>query len=74
MTDIPIDWDNNCLLFKNNVKYRWAKYMQASKMSKELIYMFFDNANLALMQQYLSHKNINEIKTLLIKLSYDKVI
>ena len=36
--------------------------------------MFFRNSTLALMQKYLSYKNIDKIKALLTKLSYDKVI
>lgn len=35
--------------------------MLGNKMTKRSIEMFFNNSNLALMQKYLSYKNINEI-------------
>ena len=44
--DILNDADN-CLLFKNNVEYEWARFMQASKMTKRLMTIFFSNPILA---------------------------
>ena len=35
--------------------------------------MFFNNSNLAPMQQHLSYKNIDKMETLLTKLLYSKV-
>lgn len=35
--------------------------------------IFFNNFNLLLMQQYLSYKNIYKIRSLLIKLLYNKI-
>ena len=73
MADILIEQDNSCLLFKNNVEYAWAKIMQTSKMLKESIGMFFNNPDLAPMQQHLSYKNMDKIKTLLTELPYGKI-
>ena len=42
--DIPSDI-NNCLLFKNNVEYKWARFMQASKMTKKSMIILFSNPN-----------------------------
>lgn len=64
IVNILIDHNSNCLLFKNNVEYTWAKFIQASKMSKSSIDMFFNNLDLALMQQYLSYKNVNKMRIL----------
>ena len=61
MADISIEQDNNGFSFENNVKYAWAKFMQTSKMSKRSMGMFFNNLNLAPMQQHLSYKNVDEM-------------
>lgn len=47
MTNILIDQNNNCLLYKNRMKYIKAKIIQARKMSKRLMDIFFNNPNLA---------------------------
>ena len=73
MADIPIEQDNNCFPFKNNVEYAWAKFMQTSKMSKGSMDMFFNNSELALMRQHLSYKNVDKMRALLTELLYDKV-
>ena len=64
---------SNCLLFKNNVEYKWVRFIQGSKMRKGLMTIFFSNPTLALMQEYLSYKNINKIKVLLTELLYSNV-
>ena len=46
IANIPGDVDN-CLLFKSNVEYKWVSFMQASKMTKESIIIFFSNPILA---------------------------
>lgn len=43
-------------------------------MTKKLIERFFNNPNLIFIQEYASYKNMDKIKTLLSKLSYDKII
>ena len=47
--------------------------MQASKIIKKLMIIFFINPNLAFMKKCLSYKNINKMRILLIKLLYDKI-
>ncbi len=47
--------------------------MQASKMTKKSMTMFFSNPNLALMREHLSYKNVDEMRVLLIEFSYDKI-
>ncbi len=37
---------NNCQPFKNNVEYKWARIMQASKMTKGFMTIFFSNPTL----------------------------
>lgn len=74
MIDILIKLVNNCLLFKNNMKYEWVKFIQTIKISKRSINIIFNNPNLALIQQYLSYKNVTKKRILLIKRLYDKVI
>ena len=74
MADIPIEQDNNCFPFKNNVEYAWAKFMQTSKMSKGSMGMFFNNPDLAPMRQHLNYKNVDEMRALLTELPYGKVI
>lgn len=49
MTDIIVDQDNNCILFKNNIKYVWEKFIQASKISKRSLNIFLNTYNLTLM-------------------------
>lgn len=73
IANIVIDQNNNCFLLKNNVEYLWAKFIQASKIPKKLISIFFNNLN-SPMQQHLSYKNINKMKLLLTKLIYGKII
>ncbi len=72
VTDILGNADNQ-LSFKNNVKYEWARFMQASKMTKRLMTMFFSNLTLAPMREYLSYKNVDKMRALLTKLPYSKV-
>ncbi len=72
VADIPDDADNQ-LSFKNNIKYEWASFMKVSKMMKGSMTMFFSNPTLAPIREYLSYKNIDEIKTLLTELRYGKI-
>lgn len=74
LVDKLVILNNNSLLFKNNVKYTWAKFMQDSKITKGSMGKFFNNPNLAPIQIHFSSKNMDEIKTLLTKLLYDKII
>ncbi len=53
VADIPGDVDNR-LPFKNNIEYKWARFMQASKMTKGSITMFFSKPTLAPMRKHLS--------------------
>ena len=55
------------------MEYAWAKFMQTSKMSIGLMGMFFNNPDLAPMQQHLSYKNVNKMRALLTELPYVKV-
>ena len=71
VADIDVD---NYLLFKTNVEYKQAKFMQASKMTKRLITIFFSNPTLAPMWEHLSYKNVDKMRALLTELPYDKVI
>ncbi len=48
--------------------------MQASKITKGLMTMFFSNPTLTLMQEYLSYKKVDKIWALLTELLYSKVI
>ena len=73
LADIPVVLNDNGFPFKNNVEYAWAKFMQDSKMTKGSIGIFFNNLDLAPMQEHLSFKNVDEMKALLTKLSYSKV-
>lgn len=43
-------------------------------MTKELMEMFFNNLNLVLMREYLSYRNVDEMRALLTELPYGKVI
>ncbi len=72
VADIPGDADNR-LPFKNNVEYEWARFMQASKMTKRSMTMFFSNPTLASMREHLSYKNMDEMWALLTELTYGKV-
>ena len=47
--------------------------MQDSKMTKKSIGIFFNNPDLASMQEHLSYKNVDEMKALLTKLLYGKI-
>lgn len=47
--------------------------MQANKMRKRSITIFFNNLNFISMQKHLNYKNINKIRVLLTKLPYSKV-
>lgn len=72
--NILIEQNNNCFLFKKNLKYIWAKFMKTSNMSKESINMLLNNSDLIRKEKYLSCKNIHKIKILLNKLLYGTVI
>ncbi len=72
VVDIPGDADN-CLLLKNNVEYEWARFMQASKMTKVSMTIFFSNPTLALIREHLSYKNMVKIRALLKELPYGKI-
>ena len=73
LADTPVFLNNNGLPFKNNVEYAWAKFMQDSIMTKELMGIFFNNLDLTPMRQHLSFKNVDEMKVSLTKLPYNKV-
>lgn len=45
---------DNYLLFNNNIEYKWPIFIQAGKIIKESITMFFSNPTLVLMQEHLS--------------------
>ncbi len=72
VADIPGDADNQ-LPFKNNVEYEWTRFMQASKMTKGSMTIFFSNPTLAPMREHLSYKNVDEMRALLTELLYSKV-
>lgn len=74
MEDILVDIDNNYYLFKKSVDYVWAKFMQAGKISKKSIDMFFNNPNSTLMGEQLTYKNVDQMWALLTELPYNKVI
>ena len=46
LADILVILNNNDLLFKNNVKYARAKFMQDGKMTKRSIIIFFNHFDL----------------------------
>ncbi len=46
VADISGDADNR-LPLNNNVEYEWARFMQASKMTKGSMTIFFSNPTLA---------------------------
>ena len=73
LADTPIVLNDNNLLFRNNVEYTWAKFMQDSKITKRSIEIFFNNSDLTSMQEHLSYKSIDEMKALLTELPYNKV-
>lgn len=60
MTNISVIEDDNCLTFKYNVEYAWARFMQVSKMIKESIMMLIINLNLVLMREHLNNRNLNK--------------
>ena len=47
--------------------------MQASKMTKRSMTIFFNNLTLASIQEYSSYKNVDKIRALLIELPYNKI-
>lgn len=49
---------NNCLWFKNNIKYVKIKFIQANKITKELMTILFTNLNLTLIRKYQGYNNI----------------
>ena len=48
----PVVLNDNGFLFKNNIEYAWAKFMQDSKMTKRSMGMLFNNPDLALIREY----------------------
>ncbi len=72
VTDKQGDADNK-LPLKNNVEYEWARFIQASKMTKGSMIMFFSNPTLTPMREHLRYKNVDEMRALLIELPYSKV-
>ena len=73
IADIPGD-TNNCLSFKNNVEYEWARFMQVCKMTKRSMTMFFNYPTLAPMREYQNYKNMDKMRALLTELLYGKII
>lgn len=73
IANILVIKNNNCLLFKNNIEYAWARFMQTSKITKRSMTIFFTNPDLAPMREHLSYKNADKMKVLLIELPYSKV-
>lgn len=73
IADILDNIDNH-LPFKNNVKCKWARFIQTSKITKGLITMFFNNPTLVFIKEFLSYKNVDKMRALLIKLLYSKRI
>ena len=75
MANISVVEDNNHFPFEDNDEYIWARFMQASKMIKELMTIFLvTNLTLTPMRKYLSYKNVDKMKALLTELSYYQVI
>ncbi len=72
VADIPGDADNR-LPLKINVENKWARFIQASKMTKGSKTIFFSNSTLAHMREHLSYKNVDKIRALLKELPYSKV-
>lgn len=52
---------NNYYLCKNNVDYISTKFIESSKIFKEIINIFFDNFDLTPIQEQLSYKNVNKM-------------
>lgn len=52
MANMPVIFDDNCLIFENYVKYIWTRFMQASKMTKSSMTIFFINPDLASIQEH----------------------
>ena len=71
MKNILVDVNNNCPLFRHNVDYAWAKFLQVSTMLKESMGIFFSNSDLAFIQQWLSYKKVDQIRALFTELPYD---
>lgn len=74
IVNILVIKNNNRLLFKNNIQYVWARFIEASKMTKGSMTIFFINLNLAPMQEHLNYKNMDKMRALLTELPYSKVI
>ena len=73
LADTPVVLNDNGLLFKNNIEYTWAKFMQDSKITKGSMGIFFNNSDLAPIRKHLSYKSMDEMRALLIELPYNKV-
>lgn len=54
MINILVIVNNNCFLYKNNIEYVQAKFIQASKITKGLIKKFCKNLDLVLIWKYLN--------------------
>lgn len=72
VTNILGDTDNY-LPFKNNVEYEWSRFIQANKMMKESMIIFFSNPTLAPIREHLSYKNVDKMGAFLTELLYSKV-
>lgn len=49
IANLAIVENDNHYLFKNNVKYAWARFTQVSKLTNGLMIIFFINSDLVLM-------------------------
>ena len=49
--NLSVDIDNNCHLFWYSIDYAGVKFLQASKISKRFMDMFYNNHYLAPMQK-----------------------
>ena len=72
ITNIPSN-AGNWLPDKNIVEYKWVRFLQANKITKKLMTIFFNNPILPPMQKYLTYKNMDKIKAWLTELPYDKI-
>lgn len=73
MEDVPVDVDNDYHPFRYGVDYAWAKFLQASKMLKGSMGIFFSDLDLVPIRERLSYKNVDEMQALLTELLYGKV-
>lgn len=71
MVDTSSDIDN-CPLFKNNLEYIWIGFMQASKILEESMIIYFTKPDFAPIQKHSSYKIVDNMKSLLTELVYDK--